>query len=75
MFSPPAIARMLDQHERGRWNWHTQLWTLMMLELWLREYVDRAPTPASAVPPAGAQVPTPGPWEPATVGPRAARAH
>jgi hypothetical protein len=34
---------MLDEHAAGAFQWHTQLWTLLMLELWLQMYVDRVP--------------------------------
>jgi len=44
-FEPRALERLLDEHWSGRWNWSTQIWTLMMLELWHREFLDRAPEP------------------------------
>jgi len=40
----PFVERMLDEHAAGRFEWHTQLWTLLMLELWLQMYIDRVPT-------------------------------
>ena len=44
---------MLDEHAAGVCEWHPQLWTLLMLELWLQMYIDRMPTapprPAPAV--------------------------
>ncbi len=44
-FRPEFVNRMLDEHERGTRNWHVQIWNLMMLESWLREFVDQpAPT-------------------------------
>jgi len=39
-FRPETVQRLLDEHVRGRANWHYLLWTLLMLELWHRTYVD-----------------------------------
>ncbi len=50
LLGPPALARgyfrretvqrLLDEHTRGKASWHYLLWTLLMLELWHRTYVD-----------------------------------
>jgi asparagine synthase (glutamine-hydrolysing) len=39
-FRPEAVKRLLDEHTRGAAGWHYLLWTLLMLELWHRTYVD-----------------------------------
>lgn len=39
-FRQETVRRLLDEHVRGRANWHYLLWTLLMLELWHRTYVD-----------------------------------
>jgi asparagine synthase (glutamine-hydrolysing) len=39
-FRPEAVQRLLDEHTRGRTSWHYLLWTLLMLELWHRTFVD-----------------------------------
>lgn len=39
-FRPEFVSRMLDEHDRGTRNWHVQIWNLMMLEAWQREFVD-----------------------------------
>ena len=39
-FRPETVQRLLDEHVRRRRNWHYLLWTLLMLELWHRTYVD-----------------------------------
>jgi len=39
-FRPSFVRHIVDEHERGRWSWHNEIWTLMMLELWHREVVD-----------------------------------
>src|SRR5690606_35731414 len=41
-FKMPVVARWIDEHERGVWNWHDQLWTLLMGELWHQVYIDGA---------------------------------
>ncbi len=35
-----VVQRLMDEHARGAAGWHEQLWTLLMLELWHRTYVD-----------------------------------
>jgi asparagine synthase (glutamine-hydrolysing) len=42
-FRRSIVARWIDEHERGIRNWHDQLWTLLMLELWHRAYIDHKP--------------------------------
>jgi asparagine synthase (glutamine-hydrolysing) len=39
-FSPAFLRQILEEHLAGRWNWHIEIWTLMILELWHREFVD-----------------------------------
>jgi asparagine synthase (glutamine-hydrolysing) len=39
-FRPGVIRRMLDEHVRKKAAWHYLLWTLLMLELWHRTYID-----------------------------------
>jgi hypothetical protein len=45
---------MLDDHVGGRQDWGDQLWTLIVLEIWYRLFVDRTLDPhtplASVVP-------------------------
>jgi asparagine synthase (glutamine-hydrolysing) len=38
-FRPEAVSRLLSEHEAGRADHGHRLWSLMMLELWLREHV------------------------------------
>ena len=52
-FRPPVVRRLLDEHDRGRRDWHYQLWNLLVLELWHRTFVDRRPE-AGPSPVAGA---------------------
>jgi asparagine synthase (glutamine-hydrolysing) len=49
-FRPEFVASMLDEHDRGTRNWHVQIWNLMMLEAWSREFVD-APAPSAVLVP------------------------
>lgn len=37
---PRYVKLLLDEHERGRRDHATELWTLFMLELWQRKFVD-----------------------------------
>ncbi len=39
-FRPEAVQRLLDEHTRGTASWHYLLWTLLMLEIWHRTFVD-----------------------------------
>ena len=39
-FKPEAVRHLVDQHARGRRDYSHQLWTLLMLELWHKEFVD-----------------------------------
>ncbi len=39
-FMPDVVRRLVDQHARGRRDYAPQLWTLLMLELWHREFID-----------------------------------
>ncbi len=37
---PDRIEQIVREHLAGRRAWHTVIWTLLMLELWHRAYVD-----------------------------------
>lgn len=39
-FHREMVQRMVDEHVRGIASWHYHLWTLLMLELWHRTYID-----------------------------------
>ncbi|MCS7007503.1 MAG: asparagine synthase C-terminal domain-containing protein, partial [Gaiellaceae bacterium] len=51
-FRPETIRRLLDEHLDGRRDHGHRLWCLLVLELWERAWLDRAPS--SAVPAATA---------------------
>ncbi|GJG86383.1 hypothetical protein tb265_15640 [Gemmatimonadetes bacterium T265] len=38
---PAFVRRMLDEHARGARDWGEQLWTLLVLETWARQSIDR----------------------------------
>lgn len=42
LFDVQYVTLLLDEHERGRRDHSTALWTLLMLELWQRTFVDGA---------------------------------
>jgi len=41
LFEPAAVAALREEHLSGRRSHGDRLWTLMILELWLREFLDR----------------------------------
>ena len=43
-FDQAVVGRLLDEHVRGTARWHSQLWNLLMLELWHRTFIDRRPS-------------------------------
>jgi asparagine synthase (glutamine-hydrolysing) len=42
LFARPAVERMWAEHRTGRRDHRERLWTLVMLELWFREFIDGA---------------------------------
>ena len=48
------VRLLLDEHERGRRDHAAELWSLFVLELWHRNFVDRAPRPERPEPAAHA---------------------
>jgi asparagine synthase (glutamine-hydrolysing) len=44
VLDPAAIARVLDDHDRGRRDENIRIWTLLSLEVWARRFLtDQAP--------------------------------
>ena len=43
LFKPDVVQRLIAHHQDGRADYAHHLWVLLMLELWFREYIDRAP--------------------------------
>jgi asparagine synthase (glutamine-hydrolysing) len=43
-----AVARLVDDHERGRRNEEIRIWTLLSFEVWARHYLHSASAPAPA---------------------------
>jgi asparagine synthase (glutamine-hydrolysing) len=43
LFRPEAVKRLYDDHQRGAGDHAHHLWTLLMLELWFDEFIDRRP--------------------------------
>ena len=43
LFAPGYVRRLLDQHCSYRFDHQTRLWTLLMLELWFRMWIDAPP--------------------------------
>jgi asparagine synthase (glutamine-hydrolysing) len=39
-FNANVVHHLVDQHTAGRRDYAPQLWTLVMLELWHREFID-----------------------------------
>ena len=40
MFKRETVNRLVDEHVRGERDYAHQLWTLLMLELWFRRFID-----------------------------------
>jgi asparagine synthase (glutamine-hydrolysing) len=49
LFNPAVVQRLFDEHQRGSGDHAHHLWTLLMLELWFREFIDRAPAMAETL--------------------------
>jgi asparagine synthase (glutamine-hydrolysing) len=39
-FKPEAVKTMLDEHQAGFFDHSARLWTLLVLEVWQRQYID-----------------------------------
>ena len=39
-WQPDFVKRLIDRHERGAWDHASEIYMLLMLELWHREYID-----------------------------------
>ncbi|HYW27512.1 MAG TPA: asparagine synthase (glutamine-hydrolyzing) [Terriglobales bacterium] len=48
-FRPAAVRQMVNVHLAGRNEHQRVLWDLLLLELWLRRFVDTAPVPPPCV--------------------------
>ncbi|OJW20678.1 MAG: asparagine synthase (glutamine-hydrolyzing) [Planctomycetales bacterium 71-10] len=42
LFRPERVRELIDEHAAGRREHGHRLWALLMLELWMREYLDAA---------------------------------
>lgn len=42
IFDPAALQALLDAHEKGRADHHKLLWRIVVLEQWLRTFLDRS---------------------------------
>ena len=43
LFRQDVVQRLYDDHQRGAGDHAHHLWTLLMLELWFEEFIDRRP--------------------------------
>jgi asparagine synthase (glutamine-hydrolysing) len=41
LFQMGSVRRLLDEQRSGRTDWSFQIWTLLTLELWFQQFVDR----------------------------------
>jgi asparagine synthase (glutamine-hydrolysing) len=39
-FEPSFIRHLFTEHEQGSWDYSSEIFRLLMLELWHREYMD-----------------------------------
>jgi hypothetical protein len=52
-FNPKAVRQLVEEHLRGRRNRPTDIWMLLIFELWHRNFLaaaGRAPSPDSEAP-------------------------
>lgn len=42
IFDIRKVGRLLKEHESCKRDWGNRLWTMLVLEIWFREFVDRA---------------------------------
>jgi asparagine synthase (glutamine-hydrolysing) len=40
LFNPAAVERLIDEHQSRRFPHHARLWSLLVLEMWQREWID-----------------------------------
>ena len=40
LFKPTTVKQMVEQHTDGRYDFSHQLWSLLMLELWYKRFID-----------------------------------
>lgn len=45
-FKRGALERLVREHQGGSARWHNELWTLLMLEVWHRMFIDARPAAA-----------------------------
>lgn len=45
LFRQEIVHRLLDEHVRGHAEWHPQLWSLLVLELWFQRFIDAPARP------------------------------
>ena len=38
---PPFVESLLREHEAGSWDWSSEIWRMLVLELWMEKYLDR----------------------------------
>jgi asparagine synthase (glutamine-hydrolysing) len=43
VFNDREVTRLWTEHRDGRADHRHRLWQLMMLELWFRQFIDKAP--------------------------------
>ena len=48
VFNDREVTRLWTDHREGRADHRHRLWQLMMLELWFRQFIDKAPAPRAA---------------------------
>lgn len=44
-FRPAAIRQLIDEHITRQWDHSYRLWSLLVLELWQRTFLDQVPVP------------------------------
>jgi asparagine synthase (glutamine-hydrolysing) len=48
LFDPMYVSRLIDEHERGKFSHHKQLWTLLVFQLWHDRFLADSSTSSAS---------------------------
>jgi asparagine synthase (glutamine-hydrolysing) len=59
IFQPDAVRSLVRQHRSGVQDWSMQIWQLLTLEIWMKQFIDSNPKNMA---PCGPGLERPGLW-------------